>query len=223
MNTVPIFVSLFFIITTILTVFLFCRAITNFKTTLIILLIWLVLQSIIALSGFYTVTNAMPPRFMLSVFPALVFIICLFVTPKGRAYLDRLDIKALTILHIVRAPVELVLLWLFIYKAVPQLMTFEGRNFDILSGLTAPVIYYFGFIKQRIGKKGILIWNFICLALLFNIVVNAILSAPFPIQQFGFDQPNIAVLYFPYIWLPCCIVPLVLLAHLATIRQLIRN
>jgi hypothetical protein len=129
----------------------------------------------------------------------------------------------LTILHIVRAPVELVLFWLFVYKAVPKLMTFEGRNFDVLSGLTAPLIYYFGFIKQYIGKKGILLWNFICLALLMNIVVNAILAAPFPIQQFGFDQPNIAVLYFPYIWLPCCIVPLVLLSHLATIKKLLNG
>jgi hypothetical protein len=60
----------------------------------------------------------------------------------------------------------------------------------------------------------------ICLGLLINIVSNAILSAPFPFQQFAFDQPNIAVLYFPFIWLPCCVVPLVLLSHLAAIRQL---
>jgi hypothetical protein len=148
MNTVPIFISLFFITTTILTVFLFCRAVSNFKTTLIILLVWITLQSLVALSGFYTITNAKPPRFMMSVLPALVFIICLFVTPKGRAYLDTSNIKALTILHIVRAPVELVLFWLFLYKAVPKLMTFEGRNFDILSGLTDKVIYYFAFIKK---------------------------------------------------------------------------
>jgi hypothetical protein len=65
-----------------------------------------------------------------------------------------------------------------------------------------------------------LLWNFICLGLLVNIIVNAVLSAPFPFQQFGFSQPNIAVLYFPYVWLPCGIVPLVLLSHLAVIRQL---
>jgi hypothetical protein len=100
-------------------------------------------------------------------------------------------------------------------------MTFEGRNFDIFSGLTAPVIYYSGFIKKRLGKNVILLWNFICLGLLINIVVNAILSAPFPFQMFAFDQPNIAILYFPFVWLPGCVVPLVLLSHLATIRQLL--
>ncbi|HEX5025988.1 MAG TPA: hypothetical protein VFV68_11990, partial [Agriterribacter sp.] len=69
----------------------------------------------------------------------------------------------------------------------------------------------------------ILLWNFICLALLINIVVNAVLSAPFPFQQFAFDQPDIAVLYFPFNWLPAVVVPIVLLSHLATIRQIING
>jgi hypothetical protein len=181
------------------------------------------MQAIVGLSGFYTITDTMPPRFLLLVLPPLFFIICLFVTAKGRQYLDSLDTKFLTILHIVRVPVELVLFWLFINKAVPELMTFEGRNFDIFSGITAPVIFYFGFIKQQVGRKIILLWNIVCLGLLINIVVNAVLSAPFPFQKFAFDQPNIAVLYFPFVWLPCCIVPLVLLSHLATIRQLLNK
>ena len=54
-------------------------------------------------------------------------------------------------------------------------------------------------------------------------VANAVLSAPFAFQKFGFDQPNIAILYFPFIWLPCCIVPIVLFSHLVTIRQIIKT
>jgi hypothetical protein len=100
-------------------------------------------------------------------------------------------------------------------------MTFEGRNFDIISGITAPFIYYFGFIKNKIPQTVLLAWNFICLALLINIVMNAVLSAPFTFQQFAFDQPNIAIFYFPFVWLPCCVVPIVLFSHLATIRQLL--
>ena len=147
----------------------------------------------------------------------------IYPAPRNDEHFDSLDTKFLTILHIIRVPVELVLFWLFINKAVPELMTFEGRNFDIFSGVTAPVIFYFGFIKQQIGRKIILLWNIVCLGLLINIVVNAVLSAPFPFQKFAFDQPNIAVLYFPFVWLPCCIVPLVLLSHLATIRQLLNR
>ena len=223
MNNLPTYISIVFGLTTGLTVGLFYKAANGSKVTLLILLTWLVFQAFIGLSGFYTVTDTLPPRFLLLVLPPLLFIIGLFVTTKGKQFIDSLDAKALTILHIIRIPVELVLFWLFIHKTVPQLMTFEGRNFDILSGLTAPVIFYFGFIKKQLDRKVILIWNLICLALLVNIVANAILSAPFPFQKFAFDQPNIAVLYFPFSWLPCCVVPLVLLSHLATIRQLLKD
>jgi hypothetical protein len=223
MNAVPIFVSIFFALTTLLAVFFFSRAVAAPKIMLIVLAVWLTVQAAIALSGFYSSHISMPPGFMLAVLPPVIFIVGLFTTKKGRAWLDGLNIKALTILHVVRAPVELVLFWLFMYKAVPRLMTFEGRNFDILSGLSAPIIYYFAFIKKPVSRILLLIWNFICLELLLNIVLNALFSAPFPFQQFGFKQPNIAILYFPFVWLPSCIVPLVLLAHLATIRQLILN
>ena len=223
MDKISIYISLAFALTTLLTVLLFYKAANNSKITLIILLAWLALQAAVSLTGFYTVTDSIPPRFILLVLPALIFIIILFATTKGRQFIDGLDLKTLTILHIVRIPVEIVLFWLFLYKTIPQLMTFEGRNFDIISGLTAPIVFYFGFIKKAMGRKMMLVWHFICLGLLINIVVNALLSAPFPFQRFGFDQPNIAVLYFPFVWLPCCVVPLVLFSHLATIRQLLNK
>ena len=100
-------------------------------------------------------------------------------------------------------------------------MTFAGRNFDILSGITAPIVYFVCFKNSQLkNRRLLLVWNFICLGLLLNIVINALLSAPFPFQQFAFDQRNIAILYFPFTWLPCFIVMIVLYSHLAAIRQL---
>jgi hypothetical protein len=220
LNTLPIYISVLFIITTFLTLWLFYKATNGSLPALLILLGWLGFQAVIGLLGFYTKTDTVPPRFLLLVLPPLFFIVCLFIFPKGRSFIDGLNLRTLTFLHIVRVPVELTLFFLAAQKVIPELMTFEGRNMDILSGLSAPIIYYWGFIKQTISKKVILIWNFICLGLLLNIVINAIFSAPFPFQKFAFDQPNIAVLYFPFVWLPCLIVPLVLLSHLVAIRQL---
>jgi hypothetical protein len=102
-------------------------------------------------------------------------------------------------------------------------MTFAGGNYDIISGLTAPVVYYFGFIKKSMSRGLMIGWNIICLGLLMNIVVRAILSTPSPFQQLALSQPNIAILHFPYIWLPSFIVPLVLFSHLINIRYLIRT
>jgi hypothetical protein len=223
METLPIYISLFFGATTLLTLWFFYKATRQSKPIIISLLVWMALQSVIGLTGFYKVTNTLPPRFALLILPPLLFIAILFISTNGRRFIDSWDIKTLTLLHVARIPVEVTLLWLFLHKAVPQRMTFEGSNFDILSGLTAPIIYYFGFVKKVLNKYVLLGWNLFCLILLFNIVRSAVLSAPFPFQQYAFDQPNVALLYFPFVWLPAVVVPIVLLSHLVTIRQLLRR
>lgn len=223
MNNVPVFVDWLFGFTTAITAAIFYKASHNSRFTLGIIVGWLLLQAIVAYTGFYTVTNSMPPRFVLLVGPPLILIALLFFTRKGRNYLDTLDHKMLILLHTVRIPVEITLYFLFVYEAVPRLMTFEGRNLDILSGLTAPLMYYLVFIRKTGGRKLLIGWNIVCLVLLFNIVINAVLAAPFPFQQFAFDRPNVGVLYFPFVWLPGFIVPLVLLSHLVSLRQLLVN
>jgi hypothetical protein len=219
-----IYISIFFVLTTFLTVFLFAKATATppqYKTAFGVLIGWSMLQMCISLTGFYQKTDTLPPRLLLAVAPTLFAIIGLFFTPKGKYFIECLDAKALTYLHVVRIPVELSLFLLFQNGQIPELMTFEGRNFDILSGITAPFIVYFGFTKKSLSTTVILVWNLICLGLLFNIVIHAILSIQSPIQQMAFDQPNRAVLYFPFVWLPSVVVPLVLMAHLVVIKKMI--
>lgn len=223
MEQLPIYISTVFILTTILTLVLLYNATNYSKPVIIVVLLWLALQAIISLTGFYTVTNVMPPRFALLLLPPIILIAVMFFTKKGRQAMDGYNVKQLALLHIVRIPVELGLYWLFLHKTIPGIMTFEGRNFDILCGLTAPLVYYFGYVKNTLNRRVLTAWNIVCLLLLANIIVMALLSAPLPIQQFGFSQPNIALLYFPFIWLPCCIVPIVLFAHVVTLRRLIKG
>lgn len=217
----PPYVSVVFGLTTLLSIWLFWQAAQRSGTVLAVLLGWLLLQGAVGLSGFYLKTDSLPPRFPALVIPPLLLLIGLLLTKAGRAFIDSLSISWLTLLHVVRIPVEVVLFWLFVGKTIPELMTFEGRNFDILSGLTAPVIYYVGFIRKSLPKSVLLVWNLLCLGLLINIVSTAALSVPSPLQQLAFDQPNIAILYFPFVWLPSVVVPIVLLAHVSAIRKLI--
>lgn len=185
--------------------------------------IFLIIQALLSFFGIYkNHPDAIPPMIiLLAIIPALLTIVLIFNTRKGKLFIDSLSMQMLTYVHVIRIPVELVLYGLFINGAIPELMTFEGRNMDIFAGITAPLIGFFGVSKGKMKKASLLVWNFICLGLLLNIVVHAILSAPSPFQQFGFDQPNIAILNFPFSWLPAFIVPLVLFAHLVAIRKLI--
>ena len=221
MLNVPIHISLIFGLTTLLAVFGFYKAANHSKPTLLVLLAWLVLQALVAASGFYTKTDVLPPRCVWLFWPPMILLLALFWFAEGKSYLDHLDLGILTILHGLRILTALTFYWLFIHKAVPELLTFRGRNFDFLAGLTSPAIYYFGFVKKAIDSRILWLWNLVCLGLLVNLVVNAILSGPFPFQQFAFDQPDIAFLYFPFVWMSCCVVPILLLAHLASLRQLL--
>ncbi len=230
----PLFVSIFFGLATFATLVLFYLAVkkSNNSTTqnkaayvLFGMIFWLILQAVLTLKGIYnTNTDTFPPKIILfGVLPAAIIILGLFVSGAGRKFIDGLPLKHLTYLNVVRILVELTLFWLFLNKAVPELMTFEGQNFDILAGISAPFVAYFGFTRKTLSQNFILIWNFVCLALLVNIVVLALLSAQTPIQKFGFDQPNIAIIFFPFSWLPTFIVPVVLFGHLASIRQLLKQ
>ena len=222
LTNLPDSLVIIFLLTVILTFLLFINAVKNKPTTAIVLVVWLAVTGILSFKGIFQDTSTIPPRLMIVIAPAILFIILLLTTKGGKKYTDNIDLKKLTLVHIVRVPVEIGLFMLSTNKLIPELMTFAGRNFDILSGITAPIVYFVCFKNSQLkNRRLLLIWNFICLGLLLNIVINALLSAPFPFQQFAFDQPNIAILYFPFTWLPCFIVMIVLYSHLAAIRQLI--
>jgi hypothetical protein len=186
--------------------------------------VWLILQGGLAYGYVYSSHLAHIPPFLLllGITPPLLLIATMFLTKTGRSIIDSLPLNGLILLNVVRFPVEITLFLLFLHKMVPALMTFEGGNLDILSGISAAIFMVLTIGNKRGHRIILLVWNFICLGLLLNIVIRALLSAPFPFQILGLDQPNIAILYFPFIWLPVFIVPLVLFGHLAMLRKLLR-
>jgi hypothetical protein len=180
----------------------------------------MVAQAWLGMSGFDQNTSTVPPRlFLTGVLPALIAIIACFIFFRSDL-VEVLPLRFLTLINMVRVPVELVLLWLSQSGDVPRIMTFGGWNFDILSGLLAPIVYLISFRGSQINRGVLIAYNIAGLLLLANIVFIAIISLPSPIQQLAFEQPNRAVLFFPYIWLPAVVVPLVLFSHLASLWKL---
>ncbi len=192
---------------------------------LIGMIAWIALQTILTINNVYNSNlNALPPKiFVFGVFPMIFLMISLFLTTKGRLFIDSLPLKNLTYISVVRIPVEIVLYFLFVERFIPEIMTFEGQNFDVLAGISALFVVYFGFKENIPNKKLLLIWNFISFGLLMNIVITAILSAPSPFQKFGLEQPNIGILHFPVSLLPTFIVPVVMFSHLVAFRKLLKS
>lgn len=215
----PFYISALFIATTLLTLFLMYKASGSSRICLMFAIGWLTLQGLLGYSWFYLVTDTMPPRAMLMIGPPMLVIILIFCTRWGRKFVDGFNATTLTWLHVVRVPVEIGLFFLAAQAVIPYVMTFEGRNFDIIAGVTAPIIAWYGMKKKRIPRGFILLWNFVCIGLLLNVVLHGLLSIPSVIQQLEFEVPNIGLLYFPFNWLPSFIVPVVLFSHLVSIRK----
>jgi hypothetical protein len=218
-ENLPNWINWLFLLTVILTVGIFHFA--NGKPTKLtfLILIWSLVHSILAYTGFYEKTDLIPPRFLLILIPVLLFII-FGLTKKRLNWITqkrRTDLS--TFLHTIRIPVEIILFYLFMDKMLPELMTFEGRNFDILAGISAPLIGIL-WLKKIINRNTLIIWNVFGLFLILFVFINGILSSELPIQIFGFEQPTKAINYFPFVLLPATIVPIVIYTHITDIIRL---
>jgi hypothetical protein len=223
LSDIPGYVSLLFGLTVIAAILWFYFVLRS-RLVLGLLICWAILQSILALSGTYLDVQSMPPKMILfGIGPTVILMVYLFSTKTGRMFIESLNLKTLTYFHTIRIPVEGVLALLFHHRAVSVLMTYEGTNFDLFSGLTAPVVAYLCFRSGSVKTKLLLSWNIICLLLLLNVLITSALATPFPFQMLSLDQPNVAILYFPFNLLPTVVVPLVLFSHLVAIYKLTRK
>lgn len=185
-------------------------------TVAIVLVLWLAFTASLAGLGLLRF-GPLPPPVMVLVLGTTVLTTWLGLSRFGTKLVDRLPIATLVGFQAFRIAVELFL-WLGYRDGfVPVQMTFEGRNFDILTGLTAPMVAWLA------GPRLVLVWNVLGLGLLVNIVTVAILSMPTPFRGFAQEPANRFVATVPYVWLPVFLVQAAWLGHLLAFRKLRRG
>jgi small-conductance mechanosensitive channel len=97
-------------------------------------------------------------------------------------------------------------------------MTYSGRNFDILTGITAALLG--AWLLRRPAPRWVIgAWNVLGLVLLANVVTIAVLSTPL-FAAFGPDRVLTLVTYPPFIWLPAVLVLAALMGHILVWRCL---
>lgn len=181
---------------------------------------WLLSLAFLANQGWFAHFLKLPPRVMLPV--AICFIgigIMAFNKSVGRV-LDEIPMALLIVPQVFRVVVEIVLWQLADAGKAPEQMSFEGLNYDIIAGATAPIAAFICFGQGRRLRKLAIAWNFIGLALLLNILVISVLSLP---AIGGFEAENRFIAYFPFIWLPGFVAPFALWLHVMSLRQLFRR
>ena len=191
-------------------------------TTTLLLSVWFVAMGIGAITGFFRDFNSLPPRVTIIVIIPLVVVIWLLNNKTATEIIHAMSPHRLMSLQVFRVFVEVLLWALFAQGLLPEQMTFEGRNFDVISGITGPVMAWLVY-RQKVSKGVAIVWNLLCLGLLINIVGTAILSMPTPFRVFMNEPANTIVTEFPIIWLPGFLVPLAYTLHLLSLKQLLKQ
>jgi hypothetical protein len=118
-----------------------------------------------------------------------------------------------------RLPLELLMHRAYEEGLMPVQMSYEGPNWDVLTGASALVVAAL-LAAGRMPKWGVWLWNAAGFALLLNIVAISILSTPIPIRVFHNEPANVWITAFPFVWLPTVMVMAALVGHLIIFRRL---
>ncbi len=179
--------------------------------------IWLALTGIAAAKG---MLHFSAPPTMVLVFPILfATAIGVALSPVGRRLARDLPIAVLVGFQGFRVLVELVLHRAYTEGLMPVQMSYAGRNFDIVSGATAIAVALW-LARGRFSPRLVFAWNTLGAALLLNILIVALLSAPTPMRVFMNEPANVWITRAPWIWLPTVMVLAAIMGHALVYRRL---
>jgi hypothetical protein len=185
---------------------------------LLILIAWVVYTGALGFSGALASADS-APRIALILVPTLLGALFLALSDAGRTLALSIPLSLLIGAQTFRVIVELFIHQLWSVGLMPRMLTYEGANFDILAGLSAPVVAWL-VARGRLSSRLALAWNVLGLVLLANIVGRAILTTP-ALQVLVSEVPNRAVGTFPFTFIPGVMAPLALILHVLAIRALL--
>ena len=191
--------------------------------SMLVVTAWVALLGYLSLRDVFANFQSLPPRILPALLVPLIAGLLLLRRAGARQLLARTPPQWPVYAQSFRIVMEIILWLLFLQHRAPAIMTFEGRNADILVGLTAIPVAYFCFVRRAWSPRVAFWWNVAGILILLNVVVHAQLSTPSPLRVFVTDPPVTFIAYWPYILLPGFLVPLAWLFHAASLIQLRRS
>lgn len=145
---------------------------------------------------------------------ALVFL----TVPRLREVLDRIPLPALIGVNVLRV-IGVVFVLLYAAGRLPAPFAPTAGWGDIIVGLTAVPVAWAA--RKGENRGLVLAWNTLGLADLVIAVVLGVVSSPGPLQVF-MGEPNGSIMStLPWVLIPCFLVPLLILTHLAVFYRLV--
>lgn len=183
----------------------------------VVLAVWLVGTGKAALSGFYFPPASGPPPVGVQLLVALACLtLCLAVSPSLRSlltnqqYLIRLNVWRL---------VGAVFVALMFTRQVPALWALPAGLGDVAIGATA--FWVARRLDEPGGARRAVIFNLLGLLDLVVAVGLGVTISPGPTQLFQLTPSGAALTHFPLVLVPTFLVPLAVMVHVVSLRQLL--
>jgi hypothetical protein len=189
-------------------------------TAVLIVAFWLGYLTLLSFTGVLLDLD-MPPKFPILVFlPLVVGMIVFYSRKKNSAILHSIPRAWPIYFQSFRIAVELLILFTFFEGILPQSATFEGMNFDVLMGLSAPFVGMY--VAKHPNSKTIqYVWNAlgICMVLFVAFIIAS--SIYFP-TIWNSDTPIVSMrfLEMPYLLLAGYLAPMAIFVHVLSLAQL---
>ncbi|MGO9830098.1 MAG: hypothetical protein ACLPJH_08135 [Myxococcaceae bacterium] len=181
---------------------------------------WFLLLAMTSVSGLYLEEPARP-RFLWYVAPALVAVVALFRARWLRAAVVAMPTWWIPAFQTLRLGGGMALFAAWAIGLAPWGLARTAGSFDLLVGGAAAgvALALFRGVPGSLGMG--LLWNGLGLGDILHTLYLAVASAPGP-QRLLFEEPaNRIAAVFPFLYLPGFIVPLTILLHLLSLRQLL--
>lgn len=179
------------------------------------------------LTGFLSFVDLFPKKYLpftsstIGVIIPLVMVYYLYNSGKLTKVIMKMTKQWFVNIHFIRVFIELMMWFMFIDGIVPKQMAFEGYNFDIVIGFSAPFIAYRCFKSKEWPVRVALIWNVLGVISLTSFIIISLLSTEGPLFLFDESVPNRLAIQFPFIWLQTFVVPYFLFMHFLSIKQIL--
>jgi len=165
-----------------------------FFVTTATILTWMALLTVLSYKGFFADFSKLPPRPVLAVLIPLPFVLIFSFSKTGTELLQLIPAQWLVLMQPFRIFVEVLIWFAFLANKLPVQMSFEGKNFDVLTGILALPIGYL-LIKRKTYSPKIII--------VFNVVVAGKTTLGYT-GSFPFSAPNVCIIPYPVQCSRCC-------------------
>ncbi len=179
---------------------------------------WMALLGAAASSGVLARFDLRPPPMAGAFLGTVAVSLALALSRFGKRLALGLPLGALVGFQAFRLPLELVMHQAQNDGLMPSVMSFNGYNFDILTGITATLVGVW-FLVGRPPRGVLVLFNVLGSTLLLVVSVVAVAALPL-FAAFGPEQLNVWVTRFPYIWM-AVMVGSALVGHVLLGRRLV--